>query len=157
MQYNLLEDRILVDPTPSESKTSTGIILVETQTDASPTTGLVIAVGPGRTASDTGIFIPNPIRPGQNIMWSKFAGTSIVISGVRLLLMRASDISMTVDHTENKEFDTLLEQIQARNFKIEEDKRITNQLGTPTQEINNESVDDKMNRIQDEISKRAGD
>lgn len=90
--FTPLGDRILIDPIPIEETTKSGIILAQTQTNSVPTTGLVIAVGPGRTTPE-GAVAPMTIKVGQRVMWNKFAGSHIEVDGKPLLLMRETDIA----------------------------------------------------------------
>jgi chaperonin GroES len=83
-------DRVLVRPIPVEEKTTGGIILAQTDTNATPTRGVVVAVGPGRW--DSGVFIGTMTAVGDKVMWSKFSGSELSLNGEKLLLMRESDL-----------------------------------------------------------------
>lgn len=89
--FTPLHDRVLIDPTPVEEKTESGIILAQSETNKTPTRGTVVAVGPGRT--ENGVLVPMTVKPGDLVMWSKFAGSIIELGGSKFLLMRESDIS----------------------------------------------------------------
>lgn len=91
MNFTPLLDRVLIDPTPAEEKTQGGIILAQTATNQTPTTGTVIAIGPGRY--DNGVPIQMTVKPGDVVTWGKFAGSHITLGNVEFLLMRESDIS----------------------------------------------------------------
>lgn len=99
MKFRPTEDRVLVRPDPVEEETATGLIIVQSDTDSSPTTGVIVAIGPGRMRAinnaPKGFFAPEPmmLSVGDRVTWSKFAGTTITVDGEELLLMRASDIA----------------------------------------------------------------
>lgn len=97
------EDRVLIDPTPIEQETESGLILVKSETDSTPTTGRVIAMGPGRLCQRElpppkmdddrdFVYAPFDFKIGDRVQWSKFSGTQLEFSGKTYLLMRAGDI-----------------------------------------------------------------
>jgi len=85
-------DRILVDPIPVEEKTPEGIIIPQSGVNSAPTTGTIVATGPGRYDVN-GNLIPMGVKKGDNVMWSKFGGTAFTLKGVSYLLMRDADVS----------------------------------------------------------------
>lgn len=93
MKFEPLGDRVLVDPDPVEEKSAGGIILAQTETNKTPTVGMVVAVGAGRIAPDTGVLIPMSVTIGDVVTWGKFAGTHIEVGGLPRLLMHEADIA----------------------------------------------------------------
>lgn len=85
-----LGDRVVVKPLPSEEKTKGGIVLPETAKEK-PQEGEVIAVGPGRLL-DSGQRVPIDLKPGDRILFSKYAGNEVKIDDVEYLIMRESDV-----------------------------------------------------------------
>lgn len=80
-----LGDRVLVEPAEAETTTLSGIIIPETAKEK-PQRGTVIAVGPGKKDE------PTTVKPGDTILYGKYAGTEISVNGKDLLIMRESDI-----------------------------------------------------------------
>lgn len=88
--FTPLLDRVLIKPTPVEEKTAAGIILAQSDVNAAPTQGIVIATGPGRI--EFAHRVPMSTRVGDHVIWNKFAGSKITVEGEELLVMRESDI-----------------------------------------------------------------
>jgi chaperonin GroES len=80
-----LHDRVLVQPAKAEDKTAGGIIIPDTAKEK-PQKGIVLAAGPGKKDE------PVTVKPGDAILYGKYAGTEIQIDGQDLLIMRESDI-----------------------------------------------------------------
>ncbi|GCD78789.1 co-chaperone GroES [Schleiferia thermophila] len=80
-----LADRVLVEPAPAETKTSSGIIIPDTAQEK-PQRGKVVAVGNGKKDE------PMTVAPGDMVLYGKYAGTEIKIDGKDYLIMRESDI-----------------------------------------------------------------
>jgi chaperonin GroES len=78
------------EPLPSEEKTKGGIVLPDTAKEK-PQEGEVIAVGSGKLL-ETGQRVPIDLKPGDKILFSKYAGNEIKINDVEYLIMRESDI-----------------------------------------------------------------
>ncbi|MDF9409164.1 MAG: 10 kDa chaperonin [Pelotomaculum sp. PtaB.Bin013] len=85
-----LGDRIVVKPMPSEEKTKSGIVLPDTAKEK-PQEGEVVAVGNGRLL-ETGQRVPIDLKPGDKILFSKYAGNEVKIDDVEYLIMREADI-----------------------------------------------------------------
>jgi chaperonin GroES len=86
-----LGDRVLVDVTPVEETTKSGLIVVRSQTESIPTIGTVVAIGRGRY--DNGELSPMTVEVGDRVIWGKFAGVNVEIDGRSYLLMHEGDIS----------------------------------------------------------------
>ena len=84
-----LGDRVLVEPAPAESKTSTGIIIPDTAKEKSQK-GTVVAVGPGKKDE------PITVKVGDHVLFGKYGGTEVTIEGKEYLIMRESDIYAVV-------------------------------------------------------------
>ena len=83
------EDRVLVEASPAEEKTSSGIIIPDTAKEK-PQKGKVVAIGDGLEDK------PVTVKVGDNILYGKYAGTEITIDGKDYLIMRNSDIFGTI-------------------------------------------------------------
>jgi len=85
-----LGERVVVKPLPSEEKTKGGIVLPDTAKEK-PQEGEVIAVGSGKIL-ETGQRVPIDLKPGDRILFSKYAGNEVKIDDVEYLIMREADI-----------------------------------------------------------------
>ncbi|PQP35536.1 co-chaperone GroES [Desulfobacteraceae bacterium SEEP-SAG9] len=90
MKIKPLNDRVLVLRVDPEQKTKGGIIIPDTAKEK-PQEGKVVAVGPGKMA-DNGKRIPLEAKPGDRILFSKYAGTEIRIDDVEHVVMKEDDI-----------------------------------------------------------------
>jgi chaperonin GroES len=80
-----LADRVLVEPAPAEEKTIGGIIIPDTAKEK-PQRGIVVAAGEGKKDE------PMTVKPGDNVLYGKYAGTEVTVDGKEYLIMRESDI-----------------------------------------------------------------
>ena len=86
-----LADRALVKPKPKEEKTRSGVYLPDTATKERPMQGEVISVGPGRT-DDDGRLIPMSVKPGDEVLFAKYAGNELQIDDEDYLILSEKDI-----------------------------------------------------------------
>lgn len=93
-----LHDRVLVKPLEKEEVTRGGIVLPDTAKEK-PQEGEVIAVGPGKM-DDDGKTIPMSVKPGDRVIYAKYAGTEIEIEGEekKWLILKETDILAVVEH-----------------------------------------------------------
>ncbi len=89
-----LGDRVFVKVSPSEEKTSGGILLPDTAKEK-PQIGEVAAVGPGKR-NDDGSRSPLEIKVGDQVLYSKYAGTDIKLGGEDYVLLSEKDILAAV-------------------------------------------------------------
>ena len=80
-----LADRVLIEPTPAEEKTSSGLIIPDTAKEK-PLKGTVIAVGPGKVDE------PMTVKVGDAVIYGQYSGTEIKLDGNNYLIMREADI-----------------------------------------------------------------
>jgi len=85
MSIKPLADRVLVKPASAEEKTIGGIIIPDSAKEK-PLKGEVIAAGNG-TKDEEMI-----LKPGDNVLYGKYAGTEIEWNGEQYLIMRQSDV-----------------------------------------------------------------
>jgi chaperonin GroES len=90
-----LGDRVLVEPTPREEKTASGIVLPDTAKEK-PQEGKVVAVGNGALNKD-GQRMPLEVKVGDRVLFSKYAGTEIKYEGKEYLIMKESDIHAIIE------------------------------------------------------------
>ena len=80
-----LADRVIVEVAAAEEKTASGIIIPDTAKEK-PQKGTIVAAGPGKKDE------PTTVKPGEVVLYGKYAGTEINIDGTDYLIMRESDI-----------------------------------------------------------------
>ena len=85
-----LADRVLIEPAPAEETTASGIIIPDTAQEK-PQRGVVVAVGPGRV-NDDGKVLSMPVKTGDVVVYSKYAGTEYSENGTEYLIVKESDI-----------------------------------------------------------------
>ncbi|MDI9355871.1 MAG: co-chaperone GroES [Chitinophagaceae bacterium] len=85
VKFKPLADRVLVEASPAEEKTLSGIIIPDTAKEK-PQKGKVIAVGIGKKDE------PITVKVGDTVLYGKYSGTEIHIDGKDYLIMRESDI-----------------------------------------------------------------
>lgn len=94
MKVKPLQDRILVERV-EEEETVGGIIIPDTAKEK-PQKGKIIGVGPGRK-DEKGNLIKIELKPGDTVLFNKYAGTEIKVEGKEFLLMREDDVMALVD------------------------------------------------------------
>ena len=88
--FRPLHDRVLVRHIAAEERTPGGIIIPDTAKEK-PIEGEVLAVGLG-ARDETGRVIPLDVRPGDRVLFGKWAGTDVIIGGEERLILKESDI-----------------------------------------------------------------
>lgn len=89
MKIQPLADRVLIQPTPAEETTLSGIIIPDSAKEK-PLKGTVIAVGNGTKDEEMAL------KEGQTVLYGKYAGTEIDVEGDKMLIMRQSDVLAVV-------------------------------------------------------------
>src|SRR5437868_8456459 len=89
-----LEDRIVVKPGEEEETTVSGIVIPDTAKEK-PQEGRVLAVGPGRF--EDGNRVPLDVQVGDKVLFSKYGGTEVKLSGVEYLVLSARDVLAIVE------------------------------------------------------------
>jgi len=90
MKIKPLQDRILVKRIEEEEKTKGGIIIPDSAKEK-PQEGKVVAVGDGKLL-DNGTKVPLTVKPGDKILFGKYAGTEVKIDGEEHLILREEDV-----------------------------------------------------------------
>ena len=90
-----LGDRVVIQPTPREEMTKSGIVLPDTAKEK-PQEGKVIAAGPGRL-TDEGKREPMDVKEGDTVLYAKYAGTEFKVEGEELLIVSQKDILAIVE------------------------------------------------------------
>jgi chaperonin GroES len=89
MNIKPLADRVIVQVSPAEEKTASGIIIPDTAKEK-PQQGVVVAVGGGKKDE------PMTVKVGDKVLYGKYSGTEITHDGKEYLIMRESDIFAVV-------------------------------------------------------------
>ena len=85
-----LHDRIIVKRLGEDEKTPGGIIIPDTAKEK-PFKGKVVSTGKGRI-NDDGKVLPLEVKPGDQVLFGKYAGTEFKMDGAEYLMMREEDI-----------------------------------------------------------------
>ncbi|MBS4179599.1 co-chaperone GroES [Lederbergia citrea] len=85
-----LGDRVIIELVESEEKTASGIVLPDSAKEK-PQEGKIVAVGTGRVL-ESGERVALEVAEGDNIIFSKYAGTEVKYQGNEYLILRESDI-----------------------------------------------------------------
>ena len=90
MKVKPLADRVMVKLEKNEAKTAGGIFIPDTAQEKTQQ-GVVVEVGPGTEKE------PITVKPGQKVMYDKYAGTQIKINGEDHLILKIADVIATVE------------------------------------------------------------
>jgi chaperonin GroES len=90
MSFRPLHDRVVVRRVDSEEKTAGGIIIPDTAKEK-PSEGVIVSVGPG-ARDENGKVAPLDVKAGDRVLFGKWSGTEVKVSGEDLLIMKESDI-----------------------------------------------------------------
>jgi chaperonin GroES len=87
MKVNPIGDRVLIKLEEVEEKSAGGLFIPQTAQEKTQS-GLVEAVGDDETVT---------VKPGQKVMYDKYAGTPITIDGQEMLLVRMTDVMAVIE------------------------------------------------------------
>jgi chaperonin GroES len=85
LKGKILAGKVLVKPTPAETKTASGIIIVDSAKEK-PLNGTVVLVGAAKKDE------PVEVKEGDVVLYGKYAGTELNIDGEDYLLINQSDV-----------------------------------------------------------------
>ena len=86
MKFRPLHDRVVVKRLEQEQKSAGGIIIPDTAKEK-PQEGEIVAVGPGARGED-GKIVALDVKVGDKVLFGKWSGTEVKISGDELLIMK---------------------------------------------------------------------
>lgn len=100
--FKPLGDRIVVKPKDFKDVTPGGVFIPETAGREKPMEGIVVAVGPGKVTFD-GVKVPMEVKKGDNVIFSKYAGTEVKLTNdiVHLMLREDDVLAIVMDVDEN--------------------------------------------------------
>lgn len=94
IKFRPLADKLLVKPAAAEEKI--GSIIVPDNAKEKPVRGEVLAVGNGR-ALDDGTRVPIAVKPGDVVLYGKYAGTDVRVNGEDAKILKEEDILGVVE------------------------------------------------------------
>ena len=95
MKLKPLNDRVLVKRLESEEKTAGGLYIPDTAKEK-PSKSEVVAAGPGKVG-EKGERVALAVKPGDMVLFNKYAGTEVKLDGVDHLVMREEDILAVIE------------------------------------------------------------
>ena len=90
MKIRPLHDRVIVKRMEEERKTASGIVIPDTAAEK-PDQGEIVAVGTGKK-DDQGKLIPLDVKVGDRVLFGKYSGNEVKVSGEEVVVMREDDI-----------------------------------------------------------------
>jgi chaperonin GroES len=95
MKIRPLHDRVVVRRVEEERKSPGGIVIPDSAAEK-PIQGEVIAVGRGKIL-DNGDTRPLDVKVGDRVLFGKYSGTEVKVSGEEVLVMREDDIMGVIE------------------------------------------------------------
>ncbi len=89
-----LADRVVLKQSTPEEKTKSGIILASTSQEK-PQQAEVIAVGPGGVVDGKEVVMN--VKPGDMVIFSKYAGNEVKLDDEEYIIVKQSDILAIVE------------------------------------------------------------
>ena len=89
-----LGDRVVLKQVEAEETTKSGLILT-TSAQEKPQEAEVIAVGPGGMVD--GKEVTMQVKPGDKVIYSKYAGNVVKLEGEEYIIVRQNDILAIVE------------------------------------------------------------
>ena len=94
MKLNPLCDRVVLRQLEAEETTKSGIVLPGTAKEK-PQQAEVVAVGPGGVVD--GKEIKMEVKPGDKVIYSKYAGTEVKLEEEEFIIVKQNDILAVVE------------------------------------------------------------
>ena len=94
MNLRPLHDPIIVKRHDQETKTASGIVIPDAAAEK-PDQGQVLAVGNGKILED-GKVRSLDVKVGDRVLFGKYSGQAVKVSGEELLVMREEDVMAIV-------------------------------------------------------------
>ena len=95
MKIRPLHDRVIVRRMEEERMSAGGIVIPDSATEK-PIQGEVVAVGNGKVL-ENGDVRQLELKVGDRVLFGKYAGTEVKISGEELLVMKEDDIMGVIE------------------------------------------------------------
>ena len=94
MAIKPLFDKVVIKAIENEEKTASGIVLPGAAKEK-PQLAIVVAVGPGGNVD--GKEVEMQVKVGDQVLYSKYAGSEFKIDGEEVVIVRQSDILAIVE------------------------------------------------------------
>lgn len=94
MNIKPLGDRVVIKKLEAEEKTQSGIVLAGSAKER-PQEAEVVAIGPGAVID--GKRIEMEVKVGDKVLYSKYAGTEVKLSGEEYTILKQDDILAIVE------------------------------------------------------------
>ena len=94
MQLKPLCDRVVIKQLEAEETTKSGIVLPGTAKEK-PQQAEVVAVGPGGTVDGKEIVMQ--VKPGDRVIYQKYAGTEVKLEETEYIIVKQGDILAIVE------------------------------------------------------------
>ena len=94
MNLKPLGDRVVIKQLEAEETTKSGIVL-PSQSQEKPQQAQVVAVGPGGVID--GKEIKMEVKPGDKVIYSKYAGTEVKMGEDEYIIVKQNDILAIVE------------------------------------------------------------
>ncbi|MFQ5414250.1 MAG: co-chaperone GroES [Phycisphaerae bacterium] len=95
LKFRPMDDRVLLEPSEADEKTTGGIILPDTAREK-PQRGVIRATGPGKLL-DSGQRGALSVKVGDEVLYGKYSGTEIEFNDTKYVVLRESDVLAIVD------------------------------------------------------------
>jgi chaperonin GroES len=112
MKLSPLHDWAVIRPSEAEEMTESGLYIPDTAKDK-PSEGIVVAIGPGAYEEEKDRkkkeekkerrFIPTTIKPGDRVLYERFAGQTYTVDNEELVLVREREILGILPAQQEKE------------------------------------------------------
>ncbi len=96
MNIRPLHDRVVIRRLEEERTSAGGIVIPDTAAEK-PVRGEVVSIGPGKML-DKGEIIPLGVKKGDQVLFGKYSGTEVKVSGEELIVMREDDIMGVIEN-----------------------------------------------------------
>ena len=90
MKLRPLDDRIVIEQSEAEGKTTGGILLPDTAKEK-PQIGKVVATGPGKLLDD-GKRNKMSVKKNDEVIYAKYIGSEVEIDGEKFVVLHESDV-----------------------------------------------------------------
>lgn len=95
MNIRPLHDRVVIERLEEERTSAGGIVIPDSATEK-PMRGKVVAVGAGKML-DNGNVAPLGVKEGDEVLFGKYSGTEVKVSGTEFVVMREDDIMGVIE------------------------------------------------------------
>ena len=95
MKIRPLHDRVVIRRMEEERKSAGGILIPDNAAEK-PVQGEVVSVGNGKQL-ESGEVRPLDVKVGDKVLFGKYSGTEVKISGEEVLVMREEDIMGVIE------------------------------------------------------------